>query len=135
MPSLYDYIPKYPMHIQYGSYCINISGVYKFEIEVDRCKATYSVWVDTVQVDPLLPPGKRNMILLSSHGVNEEGSLCLSETVLPCKIIELAYQSKRHGYIVLLECVLSPKFLTKFKYIEPGKEKKEEMDRFGLMDL
>lgn len=135
MASLYDYIPKFPMYIQYGSDSINISGIYKFEIEVDRCKASYSVWVDTVQINPLLPPGKKNMILLSTHEVDKEGNLCLPNATFPCNIVKLNYQSKRHGYIVLLECILDPKFLIKFKYIEPGKEKKEEIDRFDLMEL
>ncbi len=135
MASLYDYIPKYPMSISFGGKEINVSGIQKFEIEVDRCFAHYFVWVDTVQIAPLLPSGKKSTVVLTPTELSYGSLFNISNITLVCKILSLAYQSRRHRYIVELKCILNPKFLTKFKYIEPGKEKKEEIDKFDLMDL
>ncbi len=135
MASLYDYIPKYPMSILVSGTGIKISGIYKFSIEVEKCLASYSVWVDTVQVKPLLPHDKRDTIVLTPTELNRGGTLVMNDISLACTIKKLSYISRRHGYVIDLDCTLNPKFLTKFKYVEPSKEKKEEIDRFDLIEL
>jgi len=133
---MYDYIPKYPMSISCHGKDMGVSGVYKFSIEVDRCLASYSVWVDTVQIDPLLPPGKRNCVLLTPIEYDDKvGMFNMANVSLSCKIKKIAYISRRHGYIVDLDCTLDSKFLTKFKYIEPEKVSETEIDKFELMDF
>lgn len=135
MASLYDYIPRYPMRIRIGTKYIEVRGIFKFEINVERCKANYSVWTDTVQVEPLLPSDKKNTILLTPLELIRIGTLVMPNVSLLCNLTKLSYISRRHGYVVDLDCLLEAKFLTKFKYVEPGKEKKEEIGRFDLMEL
>lgn len=136
MSTMYDYIPKYPMSISVGGEEINISGIYAFKIEVERCLANYSVWVDTVQINPLLPPGKRNCILLTPIEYDsKEAVFNMPNISLNCKIKKVSYISRRHGYVIDLDCTLNSKFLTKFKYVEPGVESKKDIDRFDLMEF
>jgi len=133
MTNLYNYIPRHPMSIQVGSNGISISGIYKFEIDVERCVANYSIWIDTVQAEPLLP--KKDTVMLTPMEITQQAILHMPDMDITCNLTKISYVSRRHGYVVELNCLIDPKHVAKFKYIEPGKESKKEVDRFDLMEI
>ena len=121
------------MSIQVGAKNIDISGIYKFEINVERCFAYYSVWINTVQADPLLP--KKNTVILTPIELDQQSILHMPDLDISCNLTKISYISRRHGYVVELDCTIDPKHIEKLKYIEPEKETNKEVARFDLMEI
>ncbi len=136
MATLYDYIPSYPMFLNVGSKDIKIDGISEFKIHIDNCVADYSVWINTTEINPLLPEGKKNVIICSPIEVNEKGTLKFNEIEIECDISRISYVSRRHGYIVEIKSNINYKYLNKVRYISTEEKKKnKKYNRFEIMDI
>jgi len=136
MATLYNYIPSYPMFLNVYGKNIKIDGISEFKVHVDNCIANYSVWVNTTEIEPLLPEGKKNTIICSPTEINEKGTLKFNDIEIECEISKISYIPRRHGYIVEIKGNINSKDLNRVKYISPEeKNNNKKINRFEIMDI
>ena len=134
--TLYSYIPSSPMFLKVYNKEIEIDGISEFKIHVDRYIADYSVWINTTQIEPLLPEGKKNMIICTPTEINEKGILKFNDIEIECDINKISYIFRRHGYIVELKCTIKTGDLERVRYISPEEIiKNKKFTRFEIMEI